>query len=402
VKAYRTGWTGFVNHKALGVDYAASNMLAFLNAYNPADTTLDWGFKANPDKLHRITSEWLWEENAIGPVYDTLLRHTPWELTADYPWLVEAMGPGPDLVLGDATHPWGYFDDKWYDEGTWTPPGQPANSGMTMKWKLRSGVTFHGDADGVGGLDPLTPEDVRWSFLFRKQCGPGIAYEYWSMDAVDHIDTNAQDGSLGAMEFKVYLNVKSYWAKYWIGYTAPMNKKLWQAVGTAKGWDYNFATNTAGSGFTGLEVKAYHPWEEKVVDGTHWDLTLDGTGPWVFQNFVPGESITYTAFTGSGYYKTQDEIADYTNEAFHRAGNVNYPGSQWQAQYIARGDGINQKVQEEDNTYVSAAFGTDKDNYPAGVTIGSYNVDSDFDRNNIVYTFDLHQVGVNFKKVRND
>ena len=384
VKAYRTDWEGFVNHITLGVDVAASNRYTFLNCYNPADSTLDWGFKTEPFTLNTIAQQWLYEANVLEQIYEPLISHTPYDITAEYPWLAEATGTGPDGVYGSPEHPEAYFDDEWYIPGTWA-------GGMTQTWRLREGITFHNG-------DPVTPEDARWGYQFRKDCGPGVSFEYPSMVFIDHSDTQAQDPTLGPRDLKVYLSVASNWAFYWVGYTDVLNKNIWRAANDRYGWGYDFDNNQPGPDWDPIRVSAYHP---DVDDGNNNgipDLKEDGSGPWVFENWVHGQTITMSAYTGAspGYHKTQTEITEFVTMAFHKAGNVNYDGSVNEDVYLGEPTwGTDGVIDLLDVMFIGWAVGVTTGG-THGVGWDLYNADCNYDYDDDVDVWDYFKVCKNY------
>jgi hypothetical protein len=324
--------------------------------------------------------------------YDELMRHTPYDFAKDYPWVAAAMAPGPDGIYGSAANPLAYFDDIWEETGPW-------GSGMWLKFKVRSGIKFHGDADGVGGLDDLTPEDVRFTLLFTRDCGPGVAWSYPSVADVAQVDTQAQDPSLNADEVKVYINVKTYWAHYWIMYFYVLNKKLWSAANTAFGWGYDMVNDQPGVGWDPLGVKAYKPETDDGNANGIPDLAEDGAGPWVFKSWTKGDTMLLEAFKGGTYYKTQEEITSYLAASFHRSGNVNYEGAKFQASYPL----IDWEVSVVDGMYVARGFNTQKSppwpvNYPDGIDWNQFNLDADFDVNLWIFGYDLWVYGTYYKR----
>ena len=100
VKAYRTGWEGVVNYYGYGVD----NGYSFQMMRQAGKDTITWGFKSHPEAIHVISSEWLWDWNVIGLIYDSLLARNPYNLAED----------------------WGIMAESWY-VGEWTYEGTPAS-----------------------------------------------------------------------------------------------------------------------------------------------------------------------------------------------------------------------------------------------------------------------------------
>jgi hypothetical protein len=243
-----TGWFGMVNHANLGPDFAASNAFSFVNTYNPTDSTLDWGFKTEPFTLNVVTAQWLYESNVLNLIYEPLILHTPWELTNQYPWLAEPMGPGPDGVMGSSANPAAYYDDEWAEFETWyDPDGTPATGDerMAVTMRLRDDLYFTNGTSEVQNHQ-VTPEDVKFNCLFQRDSGPGVSYGHPTYALMEYIDIQADDPSLGPQDIKFYFGIGSFWLLYYAGYVGPLNMDLWMAANNNRGWGYRWPR---GSGF---------------------------------------------------------------------------------------------------------------------------------------------------------
>lgn len=282
VKAYRTGWTGVVNEQGTGTDQSYS----FLDMAQSGRDTINYGFKSDISALHVICSEWLWDWNVLGEIYDSLLGRNPYNLGEER----------------------GFLAQSW-SVGTW---GSPAKT--YALFTLRSGATFQ---DG----STVTPEDVRYSILFTKACGSGVAWNYAMVFQVDHVDTHAQDASLGANDVKVYFAVQSVWALHWAGFLPIFNSRVWSAANTKYGFGFNEAADTMSNP---TAVRTYHPWTDDANGNGIIDIKEDGGGPWQFVSYAVGETVALKAF--AGYYDSGATIAAYINQKFHAIGNVNYAG----------------------------------------------------------------------------
>jgi len=235
VMAYRDGWSGAINFEGAGVD----NGFTYLNAYNPTPdvaNTIRYGMMSGLEHPNVITSEWTWDWAVIGFGYESLIGLDPFNLAQEYGWLAMPRGPGTDGVLGTA-------DDRFEDTGTWTftkgfnpDTGPILGSGTTVTFTLRDNAKWH---DGT----PVTPQDVQFSIIFTRDCGPGVAWNYMSVMDVSHVDTHNEDPNLGLNDVKIYFNVVSYWAAHWAGYLPIIAKHIW--IGSSPGG----ANSTFGWGY---------------------------------------------------------------------------------------------------------------------------------------------------------
>lgn len=323
VKGYRKGWQGTVNMAGEGIDnYFTFNRMLWTgpgSRTGPADTIV-WGFKSDISALHVISSEWLWDWNVLDRIYDTAWGRNPYELTED--------------VGALATQ----FEIGTYAAGTKT----------YVKFTLGTTAKFH---DGTS----VTPEDLRFSIILPRDAGTGVAWNYPTAMDVARVDTQAQNGSLGPNDVQVYFNVKSAWALHWAGGLPIVNKDLWMAAigpGTAAGYSGPKSDGSLGTFTNAMAVRDYHPWEHDRFNAATQspgsdgivDLKQDGSSDWVFESHVPGQSVTLKAWANAdddiavkskgmwlkdGSYVNPDVyhtmlIPDFLENAFHRAGDVDY------------------------------------------------------------------------------
>lgn len=325
VKGYRKGWEGVANMIGEGIDQGYTFHEMWWNAgaggtrTGPADTIV-WGFKSDISNIHVIASEWMWDWNVLERIYDSAWGRNPYELTED--------------VGALAT----FFEIGSWDAGTKT----------YVKFTLPTDLKFH---DG----STLTPEDMRFSIIFPRDLGTGAAWNYPVVMDVARVDTQAQDGTLGPNDVKVYFGVTSGWALHWAGGMPIINKKLWMAAcgpGTATGYSGPTSDGSSGTFTNAMAVRDYHPWEHDVYNaGTGGagsdgviDLEQDGTSDWSFKSYVPGQSVTLQAWANAddditvkskgmylkdgtyvnpGVYYTM-ATSDLLENAFHRFGDVTY------------------------------------------------------------------------------
>ena len=280
IKAYKVGWEGVVNFDGYGID----NYWTFLRMYKPGDDTIDYGFKSEPEELHVIASQWLWDWNVIGMVYDSLLGRNPYSLPTFEP-----------ILASD------------YSVGTWDMGG--GKQGTEINFTIRTGVKWH---DGVD----FTADDVVFSFLFTKACGAGVAWNYALVKDLNTTFIAPDDPNKVVVRY----NVISVFAVSWAGGVPIIPKHIWEA--RFPNW------NTPD--FNPAKVRAYHPWEvkmDKLVPGTTDEYLTEmiGTGPWIFPygGWTTGESIKL--YANSNYYLTQEEVDNFILDSFYTfKGDVSY------------------------------------------------------------------------------
>jgi ABC-type transport system substrate-binding protein len=279
VKAYRTGILGMVNNVGFGID----NYWSFLNAENFDDNKIDWGFKSDIEQLNIVSSEWLWDANVNGLMYESLLGSNPYNLA-----------------------PTEYFIASAKTVGTWNALSVGGDAVATVvTFTIRTDVYWHNGADAPTTL--LTPDDIKFSFDFQKACGPGIAWNYPSL-------SKYYNGTISGNDVTIRYLKQSYWAMQWAGGLPIIRKSIWNNL-----WNIGDPTWQA-------KVKTYDPANQDIDEDLVTDLYRDGTGAWVYGSYVQGEYVTLEAFTD--YYLTQGEVSGKIAYMFHAgAGNVNYQGA---------------------------------------------------------------------------
>jgi len=191
---------------------------------------------------------------------------------------------------------------------------------QTAVFTLRSGNTFHNGA-------PVTPEDIKSSIEFQKACGPGVAWGYSEVEPILHVDTQADDASLGPMDVKVYYSSASYWAIHWAGFTYILNRNVWMRANSNLGWGYTRGMTDFNAFANRMMVRDYSPWlYDGDSDGT-MDYAEDGSGPWKFSSYAPAGPISAATSLGftqnTAYVLTQANVADFMAWAFQQAGDIN-------------------------------------------------------------------------------
>lgn len=261
VKAYKAGSTGVVNIDGYGID----NGYTFLRMTGKAaeDGKIDYGFKSEPEALHVICSQWLWDWNVIGLVYDSLIGRNPFDLSKFVGWLATDWGVGT------------------WDMGN-------GKNGTEIWFKIREGVKWHDGKD-------FTVDDVIFSWQFTKKCGAGVAWNYAAVRDMNCSWSVTND--TGSYAFIRYNKVSQFFLIS-AGGLPIIPKHIWES--RFPNW------NTTE--FVPAAVRTYHPWEvKKIVNGV--ELTeMIGTGPWIYPygGWIKGQTITLNA--NEGFYRTVEEI----------------------------------------------------------------------------------------------
>jgi ABC-type transport system substrate-binding protein len=330
VKAYRTGWTGMVNNGGFGLD----NYWTFLNMDHDTDPQIDWGFKSDIEQLNQVSSEWLWDQNVLGLMYETMLGTNPFNLA-----LTE------------------YFIASDKSLGSWNCSTGDSDA-TYINFTIRDYIYWHNGTNAPTEL--LTLDDVKFSFDFQKDCGPGIAWGYPSLTSYDHSTMYPAEDKIG-----IYYKRKSAWAVNWAGGTPILRKALWNILWVTG--DPNWRMN----------VKNYNPQDQDIDVNGLKDLYEDGCGAWIYNAYVQNEYVTLRA--NDDYYITQAAITTRLGEMFHEgAGDVDSD-----AVVDTKDLGLMARSMFED--YLNPGTGWKK-----------YNIDCDLNLDDIVDSIDLGYVTTNY------
>jgi ABC-type transport system substrate-binding protein len=390
--AYRTGWDGVVNVPGYGISWGVGGIFGWslfnmrptpAGPYDP-DDTVTLGFKSNPEDLHAISSEWVWDAIVLDQIYASLIRRNPYNLGKDEPWLVDS----------------------------WTVTTYAGGTKMYIDFDLRDDVYFHDNS-------PLMPADVKWSAEFQKACGPGVIWGYSTVkDIINVTVTNPAQG--GTVRF--YMDSAAAFTLHDVGYLYVLNRKVWDAADSHYGWSYNNDTRSfAGDRFL---VRNFHPHSADPADDFYNvntqsagsdglpDLAGDGAGPWVFLSpgpdpelsqfidlvaFRPG--IAETPWVTQKYHETHADVDAFINDAFHGIGNVNYPGSVREADYNGAGIGTDVVIDViPDLQLIERASGCTSGTCTAGIGWNQWNVDADITANGLVDVADYSLAAANLLK----
>jgi hypothetical protein len=276
VKAYRTystyEWKGVVNNAGFGID----NYWTFLNMHqvgSGGDARIDWAFKSDIEQLNQVSSEWLWDQNVLGLMYESLVGANPFDLSPS------------EFFLANA----GFV-------GTFTYGGAPATF---INFTLRNNVYWHNKTGEPRRL--FKASDVNFSFAYQYACGPGIAWSYPSLK--EWLNCTIYDDTHVAVFYKK----KSAWAYQWAGGLPMINPDTWSLVGP------------------GADTKTYDPAKTDLNGDGIFDLFEDGTGAWIYEDYNAGNWVTLKA--DPSYYLTDTFISDRLAAMFHSgAGDINKEG----------------------------------------------------------------------------
>jgi len=350
VKAYRTGWDGVVNNGGFGID----NYWTFLNAKNPTDDRWDYGFKSDIEQLNQVSSEWLWDQNVLGLMYEGLLGTNPFNLAPTEYWIATEKTVGN---WDSSTSTWLVGDETVHGDpdATYINFTVPAN--RVYFHNVTGGAVIQGRA--------LTLEDINFSFYFQKACGPGIAWGYPSLTTFNKTQTYP----LEPTKISVFYNKKSYWAVQWAGGLPILNKDTWGKL-------WNVANPTWQ-----MDVKRYDPTTADLNTNGVTDIFEDGTGAWVFKSYTKGEWVYLDA--NQFYYINQTTIEKSLKRMFHEgAGDID----------------SNTVVNSQDLAYIARAYYADNTTLPWGTGWDQYNPNCDLNGDGTVDLKDLKLVTPNYGK----
>ena len=327
VKAYKTGWTGVINNGAYGID----NYWTFLNMYKADDDTIDWGFKSDIEQLNMISSEWLWDHNVLGLIYESMLGTNPFNQA-----------------------PTEFFIAKGYSVSSWDASSGGGDPDATViRFYLRDNIYWHNISGGY--RRQLNASDVKFSFDYNYECGPGIS---WNFPLIEELNKTVV---IDDFTIDIYYNRKSAWALQWAGGMPIVNPDIWSLVPPG-------------------DARFYDPVSEDRNSNGIYDIYEDGCGAWMFENYEMGSYVSLVR--DDNYYLTADFISDRLAEMFHDgAGDVDRNGV----------------VNIRDLGFMARSLGTTTED-THGTGWGEYNVECDFDLDGDVDVDDLAVVAVNYGK----
>jgi len=270
VKAYRTGWDGVVNN----VGYGTDNYYTFLNAHKTGDDTIDYGFKSNIEQLNVIHSQWVWDWDVLGLIYEGMVGNNPFSQSPTE----------------------GFIADSW-TLGSWDASGVGGDTDATyINFHIRDNIYWH-NATGQPRRQ-LTADDVAFSFNYTKACGTGVAWNYPLVEKLDHVTVNGWNVT-------VYYSKKSAWAFLWAGGLPIINPDIWS----------NVEPSSAGTE------------DPTVSDVNHdgvTDLIEDGCGAWIY---TAKTDTSVSLVADQQYYLSADYISTRLGQMFHDgAGDIDSNG----------------------------------------------------------------------------
>jgi ABC-type transport system substrate-binding protein len=230
-------WLGVVNIMGYGIDNGWSfmdmhtNVTEWETSMTPPVTgmTIDYGFKVPELKdVNILYASWLWDTNVLGEIYDSLLTSNASNIAQLMPWI--------------ATN---------WTVSTYTNPVLGTCS--KVRFTLDPNAVW---SDGT----PLTLADVYYSFIEVKAdlAAKGHPPPWWWSN-VEHI---LSFSILDPYNFEVLLDLKSYWALYWIAGSYIIPKHIWKPI---------ILTGSPESTFA----------DPKVI----------GSGPWKFYSYTEGLDV---------------------------------------------------------------------------------------------------------------
>ena len=407
VKGYRSGWSDTVNHIGAGTD----NYFSFLgmnwvdgigNSRNGPANTVVCGFKSDVNTLNPIMARSRWETAVRDLIYDSFYGSDPY-----------SFGSNPFKKLAAAL-PRFYLEP--YGGGLRVNVYIPLASPSTKTGQLAT-VEFVRDAlNFLVALVQKIPWWVptpKWASAIRDIIG---LIKKIATKVTDPGDPNLQTNEIKiAFDFNLKELLDGWkqgkitdqifgetpWGKkimrllgFGLCGLPVLNYDLWMSANQTFGWNYKNGTSppeTATFGVDPMTVLDYNP---SIMDANFngiVDLREDGTGPWTFGSYAPGNYISLTA---NPYHTTADVINSFVNTNFHRIGNVNYPGGygEYMGWYTA-----DKKIDLADLILIATSAPSSSSD-PWGKDMNQYNPDADIDSNGRVDVIDLITAGTNYYK----
>jgi len=192
-------WIGVTNVAGYGID----SFWSFLNMHpecpmvGTGDMVIRWGFKSSElANRNPVYSQWLWEWNMMGMIYESLLARNASDLGQFMPWLVKdfRVDTYPHPTLGECSRiTFTLRDDVYWSDGT-----------------------------------KMTIADIYFTFVELKQIleDSGLPTPWWYSNVADILSFSILD----PCNFEVLLGVKSYWAVGWIGGNIILPKHIWKPI----------------------------------------------------------------------------------------------------------------------------------------------------------------------------
>ena len=256
IPSLKTGWSGYTFIPGFST-WAQGPHLVDWTVLNAHETGLASGgtFKvaliSPPNTLNPITTQFNYGWDVLNTIYDPALAIGPINETQITPWLVTNYAVSPF-------------------SGT-TPHGYSIPGGQTLTMNFVQNATFQDNTR-------LTAADYNFSVWYEGYAGPRGPYA--SMAAISPVGgelpglVDSQVSSSNPYQVTLYLNDTSLWDVYNAGNVWVLPMHIWDKISPS-------------------QVQSYDP----TAAGTEI-----GSGPFVFQNWVKGATISLTR--NQGYFKT--------------------------------------------------------------------------------------------------
>ena len=174
-KAYLSKWESVVNEVGFGVN----SWWTFLNAYDRNDPDqqggiIRYGFSSDIERLSVIHSEWYWDTEVLGKIYNRLFTYNPYDETEDFGMIAQDWDIGTWTYEGETLTKITFHirkDIMWQD----VPPNP------NRKWKDANNVEYPillGGATNVA----LTPFDVAFSYIYVRD-----NLDAWNRDPIKNV-----------------------------------------------------------------------------------------------------------------------------------------------------------------------------------------------------------------------
>lgn len=195
-------WKGMV----MVTGYGSDSYFGMLNMHPegyplPAAGTIRYGFKTTDIRLfNTIYAEWVWDNNVLDLVYDSLIASNPYALTQRLPWLCK------NYVVSSYEHP-------------------------TLGTCTKVTVTLRNDATWTDGT-PVTTKDVYFTLVELDDLlvARGLPKQWW----ISAVKSILSFTILDPLNFEILINVKSIWA---VGLTGIgvrlMPEHIWRPIITS-------------------------------------------------------------------------------------------------------------------------------------------------------------------------
>jgi hypothetical protein len=217
--------------------------------------TVNFGFASDVQMLNVINSQWVWDWQILGEIYDTLISYNPWNVGIDMPWMATSWTVGSWIVPSSGTY------------------------GTEVTYVLNRSINFVNPVTGTV-YAPVTPEDVAFSiqYTYGQQgwnapslfdCFTNSTSAPWSANSgfqIPFVKTGVN--SLGQSQVTAYFKHLNAWAVDCVGNIPIFPKAIFEPITDATGFYPGGDTNVAA---------------------------MTGSGPFYFSSYNPGVSCSLLA-----------------------------------------------------------------------------------------------------------